>query len=44
MASTRFPEPASIQDITLTTPHHDTVALGSRIAVPTVVILARYFG
>ncbi len=34
----------SIGDITLTTPDHETVLLGDRIGVPTVVILARYYG
>jgi len=44
VASTQSPRPASIADITLTTPDHDTVVLGDRIGVPTVVILARYYG
>jgi hypothetical protein len=34
----------SIADVTLETPDHDTVVLRDRIEVPTVVILARYYG
>jgi len=34
----------SIRDIALTTPDRDTVVLGDRIKVPTIVILARYYG
>jgi len=34
----------SVADIVLTTPDKDTVILGDRIKVPTVVILARYYG
>jgi len=34
----------SIAEVTLTTPNKDTVILGDRIKVPTIVILARYYG
>ena len=34
----------SVADIALTTPDKDTVILGDRIKVPTIVILARYYG
>jgi hypothetical protein len=34
----------SVADIVLTTPDHDTAILGDRIKVPTIVILARYYG
>ena len=34
----------SIAAIELTTPDRDTVILGDRIKVPTIVILARYYG
>ncbi|MFV1999878.1 MAG: hypothetical protein ACC654_05870 [Acidimicrobiia bacterium] len=34
----------SIGDLALTTPDRDTVVLRDRITVPTVVILARYYG
>jgi len=44
VAGTQPTRPTSITDITLTTPHHDTVVLGNRIEVPTIVILARYYG
>ncbi len=44
MASTRANQPLSIADIELTTPDRETVVLRDRIEVPTVVILARYYG
>jgi hypothetical protein len=34
----------SVAGITLLTPDGDTVILGDRIKVPTIVILARYYG
>ncbi|MEN8237997.1 MAG: hypothetical protein ABFR53_02220 [Actinomycetota bacterium] len=34
----------SVADVALTTPDKDTIILGDRIAVPTIVILARYYG
>jgi len=34
----------SVADIALTTPDKETVVLGDRIKVPTIVILARYYG
>ena len=44
MAPTQPPRKTSIADITLTTPDRDTVVLRDRIEVPTIVILARYYG
>ncbi len=44
MASTQPPLQMSIADIVLTTPDRDTVVLRDRIEVPTIVILARYYG
>ena len=35
---------SSVADIALSTPDKDTVILGDRIKVPTIVILARYYG
>jgi len=35
---------ASVVDVALSTPDRDTVVLGDRIKVPTIVILARYYG
>ena len=34
----------SVAEVALTTPDNDTVILGDRIKVPTIVILARYYG
>jgi hypothetical protein len=34
----------SVADVPLSTPDRDTVILGDRIKVPTIVILARYYG
>jgi hypothetical protein len=34
----------SVADVALMTPDGDTVILGARITVPTIVILARYYG
>jgi len=34
----------SVADVALSTPDRDTVILGDRIKVPTIVILARYYG
>lgn len=34
----------SVADIALTTPDKDTAILGDRIKVPSIVILARYYG
>lgn len=36
--------PLSIADIELATPDRETVVLRDRIEVPTIVILARYYG
>jgi hypothetical protein len=44
VGSERSPQSRSIADIAVTTPDHDTVVLRDRIEVPTVVILARYYG
>ena len=38
------PTGPSVADVQLTTPDKDTVMLGDRIEVPTIVILARYYG
>jgi hypothetical protein len=34
----------SVAQVALSTPDRDTVILGDRIKVPTIVILARYYG
>ncbi|GMR03149.1 MAG: hypothetical protein BMS9Abin20_1517 [Acidimicrobiia bacterium] len=44
MASTSTDRPLSIADIELTTPDRETIVLRNRIEVPTIVILARYYG
>ena len=44
MPGTKPERPLSIADLTLTDPDRDTVVLRDRIEVPTIVILARYYG
>jgi hypothetical protein len=39
-----IPSSLSVADVALTTPDKETVILGDRIKVPTIVILARYYG
>jgi hypothetical protein len=34
----------SVADVALSTPDRDTVILGDRIKIPTIVIVARYYG
>ena len=38
------PRDISVADVSLSTPDKDTVILGDRIKVPTIVVLARYYG
>ncbi len=40
----RTPAGTSIADAVLETPDGDPVTLGNRIEVPTIVVLARYYG
>ena len=44
MAHVSDPGNISVANVYLTTPDHETIMLGDRIEVPTVVILARYYG